>query len=189
MTHVDEIRIDMKARNNRLIKLREDLGMSQAQAAAVCGVTPSILGQYENLKVSPIGRRGWNRTAKRIAAYYGEDKEYIWSEQVRELRARMVTRTISTEKAMQWDGWGASKPMLTAAASEATDVIETAFSKVLSEREAMILRELNSAAEPSLEDVAAKLQITRERVRQIEMRALHKLRRSHRLDDYADGVV
>jgi len=189
MKRIDEIRIDMRARNNRLIKLREDMGMNQTAAAAAYGVHLSSLGGLENLKISPALANGrWRPAAAKIAAFHGVDVEWIWPEQMREMKAQMVSRTIGTDKAMEWDGWQASRPMLAAAGSEAVDVIDAALSEVLTDREAAVMRARFKDGK-TYEETGIDHYVTRERIRQIEANAIAKLRRSGKLDDYADGVV
>lgn len=79
----------MKVRlyNNRLIKAREELGLTQCAAAEAIGVQYGSLNALENLRVkawkrNASGDEGWTQTALKIASFYGFSPEYLWPEEI-----------------------------------------------------------------------------------------------------------
>lgn len=183
-----EIRLQIKARNNRLIKLREDLGWSVQQAAEKIGISPGVLYTLESFKEGPLRQRyrwetdemgdtmRWRDVAIKIADFHGVSLDYIWPEAVRYLKARAATVVISANQAMVWDRWKDGKP----GEIEANrDVVMHALG-CLDEREKRVVESrfgLNGGDEKTLEAVGEDEQITRSRVSQIEAKALHKIRK------------
>ena len=79
----DIFRITARIRNHRLVKLREDMGWTQSEAARQIGICASRLGTFENLKTSPLARSGnITPTAQRICDFYGVAPSWLFPEDV-----------------------------------------------------------------------------------------------------------
>lgn len=78
-----ELRLTLKVRNNRLIRARESLGLGAMEASKRIGISYSTLLELENLKTSPLGRRGsWRKPVLKVALFYGNTTDYFWPEAV-----------------------------------------------------------------------------------------------------------
>lgn len=80
-------RIKVRVQNNRLIRAREELGLTQAEATRRIGLSHSALCAFENLnysKWSPYNELTgeWTDSARKVADYYGLSPEYLWPEEV-----------------------------------------------------------------------------------------------------------
>jgi transcriptional regulator with XRE-family HTH domain len=83
-------RIKIRIQNNRLVRAREELGMTQAVASRAMGVDASTLSAFENLNANQPAwsdaRARWTDTARKIADFYGFSPEYLWPEEIAALR-------------------------------------------------------------------------------------------------------
>ena len=182
---VPEIRIEARARNNRLIKLREEVGLTQHEAASRIGLHQASLGKLENLKDSPLrkGKDQLREAATRIAEYYGVSAAYIWPEAIRNMTASNIVCEVSAEHALQWDSWEQQQPELGQEAAERQQVVVDVLNDTLTEqqRDVIVKRFGLSGNQPmSLEGVAKGYGVTKERIRQIETKAIVKLRHPKR---------
>ena len=77
--------------------------------------------------------------------------------------------------------------------SEMKDRLQQAFEMVLTHRETEVIKRRfgfnDSHRQETLESIAVTMDVTRERVRQIECKALRKLRSSHRAKDLLKGFI
>jgi len=88
-----EIEVEMRLRNNRLKQLRRAKGLSQKALAAEAGTHYNYVNKLENLKVSPMTKRGtWSRAALRIAEYYKVSPWYLFPEALHRLPENKATR-------------------------------------------------------------------------------------------------
>ena len=77
------LRATVRVRNNRLVTLREQLGLTQVAAAKLIGVQASVLSALETLRLGPVGMRGtWTKAATRISEFHGVSPEWIWPDAV-----------------------------------------------------------------------------------------------------------
>lgn len=176
MTAPGEIRLDIKARNNRLVKLREDLGMNQAQMAEALKLSPSDLGRLENFKVSPIGPRGdWSWRAKRIASFHCVSPEYIWPEAVRDLRAKAATVVLGAGQVLEWDRWNNGRPKMLEC--DRDGLLKAVGTLPQRQRDIIIERFGLGGEDPkTCEEIAQKQHCGKANINAIENKALRALR-------------
>ena len=82
----ESVLLKIRAYNNRLVKAREELGYTQRYAAEQIGLTPTTLGAYESFKLQALRNGEWAESALRVAAFYGYSPEYLWPEDIRQIR-------------------------------------------------------------------------------------------------------
>jgi RNA polymerase sigma factor (sigma-70 family) len=209
-----DFRLDLKLRNNRILRRIEALGFRNvAQFCKAHDLHQSELGSLIGLKLSPfqqilVRERGvsgavgsepgvkWRLLALRLAEIFNCAPEDLFSEDI--LRQRAATRASLELDAAQAAALTSSvaeqlaiPPDVQFSRKELAAVIEQQL-ETLSEKEALVIRRrfgLDGDDEQTLEGIASGLGVTRERIRQIESRALRKLKypaRSSALAPYLD---
>jgi len=172
-----EFRATLRIQNHRLIKLREDLGLNQGQAATEIGICASQLGRFESLKMTPIGKSGaWIPTAIKIAEYFGADLEWIWPMSILAYRGtgRYVTELSGDEIQNVLAGEQPQTPLEIAERNEIIDDVQRQLVR-LPERERDIVMSIYGNNE-TFKSVGDRYGLTRERIRQISLVAIRKLR-------------
>lgn len=164
--------IHAKLKNNLLLSRILERYSNVAEFCTQCGLSQSVVGEFINLKLSAITkmRADWRPSAIRIAQALSCEPDDLFSEEQKtvqlasnEAYVEMRSRQIASM----------TDPML---------AIENAglFDRILndgklSDRQRNVLR-LRYQFDKTLDEAAATLNVTRERVRQIEAKALSKLR-------------
>ena len=92
---MDEFRVEVRLRNNRLIRMREEFGWTQSQAARKMGVTVNTLSGYETLRHTPMGAKGWKPSAIQIADFHGVSPEWLWPDDVQTVTHPVVSGEVS----------------------------------------------------------------------------------------------
>lgn len=172
----DPIRATLTLRNNRLICLREDLGISQKSMSVSLGLSFGILCGYETLKTSPIGRNAqWKGSAMLIADFHGASPEYLWPEAVQNIQKTEVTTTIQEADIAFIEGRPDSVllPDEIMSARELSNELEDAMQQ-LKPRQREIIRARQDGK--TLGEVGKRIGLSRERTRQLEVRGLRELR-------------
>lgn len=168
-------RLDIRVKNNRLVRLREDTGLTIMAFARACGVNASLLCGYENLKESPLstGKRagGWTGTALKIAAFHGVSPEFIWPDELAMVRRNRMHLEVSATDVAELRS---PDPHRILEALEVRKALSEG-SKALSPFEVDVLIR-RTDKDLTLDQVAKTFDLSRERIRQIESRALRKLR-------------
>ena len=82
------IRVQIRIKNNRMVKLREELGLSMSGFSEAVGLSIQAVMALENFKRFPFNkeRMCWTETAEKIAAFHGVSPEFIWPEEIAEIR-------------------------------------------------------------------------------------------------------
>ena len=186
-------RIVARIKNNRLwtaILLRFPDVRSQADAARRLGIPPTSMASLLNMKYFPYGAHGWHRVAIAIAVAVRETEEYLFDP---ELYGRPISPMAFevAPTAGELERIGLVHPAL-APDDAAENVllrqrVEEALTR-LTARESAALRlryGLDGEGEKTLEEVGARFDVTQERIRQIEAKALRKLRHP----SLSDGLV
>lgn len=83
MTYVKELRVTLRVRNNRLIRAREQLGLTAREAAERIGINYALLLEYERLKRDPRSRKSNKEgrltdAAWKIVNFYGLPWQELW---------------------------------------------------------------------------------------------------------------
>lgn len=192
------LRMDVRLRNNVLVRLREDLGLSARQMAIVGGVSYATYLDFESLKLSPlyadsrinrcIGHVGWKPSALSIAAFHGIGPDELWPAVVLAVVKRTASIELDGNDLARIAGVSRSRllpPDERVADAQRESTLRSAMSVVLTPREEMVVRArfgFGGGGGLSLDEMAATMSqgaghlVSRERVRQIEGRALRKLR-------------
>lgn len=177
-----EFHLTMQLRNNLLRQRRVELGLNQHEMAMAIGIQPGTYGLYETLRLNPLCRGGWRRSARAIADYFKVCPEDLWPDAVlaveevqasRELDAGEMAALVSSHeerRRLTPDSQYEDKEQLAA--------IETILSK-LSPRQQEVIASRYGLSDHEVEDrltLAKRLGITRSRVATIEECALVRIR-------------
>jgi RNA polymerase sigma factor (sigma-70 family) len=191
---VKEIELTLRLRNNRLKERREALGMTQPELAAAAGVSPSAYQELEALRRSPRKREdgGWRDIATQLARFHCVEPEELFPPSVLAVETPVATRRINA---------GDILPLLSAHQQRLLEGPDAAHDRAelreqvqralagLRPREAEVLRlrfGLDGGDERTLEQAGVVLDVQKERVRQLEARALRRLRHPSRADGLRD---
>lgn len=182
-----EFRVTIRARNNLLVQRREELGLSQSEFCRAVGVNISTYCTYECMREDPIGSRGWKPIARKIADYHGVAPAELWPDSVLAVEQVTATRQVTAQQmaALAVATMG-DPPLLPEDVDRALDSRREVASLEeslgdLHERDRRIVEMrfgLGDHDEHTLAEVAAHLGVSRERARQIEQRAMWRLRRA-----------
>lgn len=172
-------RVKVRVQNNRLVRAREELGLTQVEAARRMRLSKERLNSLENFRDPAWGPFGWTPSALRIAEFYGYSPEYLWPEEIAMVKRNAFVLEANATEAFALSGGEVDETDMRAL----THQLDSAMTRApLSARERGVLQ-LRSAG-LCLDDAGAKLGgISRERVRQLELRAHRKIRDRITLDD------
>ncbi len=184
---VKELRVEVRLKNNRLIRLREELGLKPMAMAKRIGVGYQVLLNFENLRRPPTRKTGdWRPSALRIAAFHGVSPSYCWPAAVRNIQTASAEVELSAHDAaalVAQEQIGpkpiSCDPEQKIIDAELVDEMESAFEH-LKPRERNVLTArfgLGDATERNLQDIAGLSGCSAERIRQVEAKGLNKLRR------------
>lgn len=190
---IPPLRMDIKIRNNALVRRREDLNLSAPKFAKAVGMSYGQYLAYENLQCHPLyrdnamtrslGKLGcWREGALKIAKFHGVSPTELWPECVLELKKVRASIEADPEQFTALAGMSRSLPPSPESHAEEQEM-QSLISGAILDLEPMeqaVLRERfglgRSGADHTLEEVGQDFSVTRERVRLIEARALKKLR-------------
>ena len=202
-------RVKVTVRNNLLLTAIEEAGYkSVASFARAIGYSHQEMQRFVSLRKSPINVNGEFCTcAKHIMEALGAAPHDLWTtEQLtmnlhrNSIESVITTKFLLDANAMQ-SVLGGNVLQLEGATYEDVETPEEAQVKKelstltvanlnsLTSREANVLRMrfgIGSEHEHTLEDTAKRLRVTRERIRQIEAKALRKLRQPSRMEKVKD---
>lgn len=199
-----DLSLELRLRNNRLRERRLALGLTNTALAEAVGITGSVYGHLENMKMSPVSKKTgtWKLSVLRLADYF--------KAQPGELFPSVVFDIIAPVTEVKLDGEDVGLLMeqmrgalLSEASSEDTwseTGLATAL-ETLTPREERVVKTyfgLTGDGEATFETIGESLNVTLERARQITMKALRKLRHPSRanlildrghLSDFVDESV
>lgn len=187
---MNEFRVKVTVRNNLLLSAIEDAGYkSQTEFAEACGVHVTAINDLVGLRVRPIGKLGeFSNTAKLIMEVLGACPSELWTDEqlVMKLTRNTGEREISFSavQAMiehRTETMTLPDPMDIAHSDNVSSIVQSLIknNNVLSPRESAVLTMrfgIGDGLDHRLDEIAEALSITRARVRQIESKALRKLR-------------
>lgn len=174
-----DFRVVARLYNNQLRERREATGMSACAFATSIGVQNSTYCRLEALKETPLcvkrKTKTWKPCARKIAAALHVEPSVLWPDAAIGIKQANAERRFDAEEmgALLMESPTASPFGLLAAAEEQKAVVEAVGLLTDREREILLARYVDDA---SLEDIAARQGVTRERIRQLEARALRRLR-------------
>ncbi len=195
---MNDIRIDIKVRNNRLISLIEERYSNVSQFCREHDLAPTKVGEFCNLKESPLrkGKKkglGWREYALKIADALGVLPDELWPEHMQELKLEVNTgfTTVTTDRVQELLGSTHKTDPLLAYQKEETENVVAHALKFLTEREQTVLSlrfGLGGKPPQTLAETGEAIGTSQERVRQIEAKALRKLRHPNR-SSLLEGVT
>lgn len=186
---MNEFELTLRLKNNLVKRRRVELGLSVRQAAEAAGVSYGLWLDLEGLKVSPLDtshravKHGakWRPSAVRMAVFLGCQPEELFPDVIVAVKAPTVVKEIKASEALALAGYAQTlelpgTPEAALLSEEMRRDVNRAL-KTISPREELVLR---LRMDRTLDEVAAEFGVTRERIRQIEAKALRKLRHPSR---------
>lgn len=187
-----ELELTLRVRNNRLKERREALGMTQPEFALAANVSLTAYRELEALRRSPQmhgdGCWRWRDIALQLARFHCVEPEELFPPAVLKVETPVASRRVNGDDLF---------PLLSAhqqqliegpeVAQERTELGEK-LRRALAElrpRDAEVLRRrfgLDGGEEQTLEQIGAEFELSRDRIRQIEARALRTLRHPSRAE-------
>lgn len=178
-----DYRVQIKVRNARLLRAIEQAGHQPGQIfAGAVGISyTGHLLPYLNLKRTPFDESGDLRPcAEKLCVFLNRLPDELWSEEQRyPLLANAAEIDLSSANVQELlsSPSGCVDPLSLLERKQAAQAVDALLDR-LTPREAEVLRlRYGIDGEPmTLEDIAKPMGYTRERVRQVEAKALRKLR-------------
>lgn len=177
---IKELRVTIRVRNNRLIELREELGLNQRAAAERIGVSIGLYNGLECMRRSPLDRHGdWGGAARKIAAFHGLSCDDIFPESVMAVDRPVVEKRfdgVEVSALSEFAVNAALPPDEIYDWKEAGEVLGKIGRERLHPRERMIHR-MHLQNEVPVGEVGKALGISGTRVQQLHQRGLMKVGR------------
>lgn len=98
------IRLKMRAYNNRLVRLREELGLSQKELADRVGLSQGTVNTMETMREPAWGAHGWKTAALKLAEFHGVSPEWLWPDEIRMVRAKAMQLEATSQEIAQLGG-------------------------------------------------------------------------------------
>mgnify|MGYP003651682882 FL=1 len=186
---MSDYRVNVKVRNARLLRAIEGAGyVSGAKFAKASGISYSTLIKYLNLALSPLGRNdNYTDQAMKLCEFLNKGPDDLWSiEQLTPLKTNKAEREVAANQVrfiMHQRDSSTSDPELLIEQREDIGMLN-AMIETLSPREQEILRLRHGidCAEHTLSQAAELFGVSKERVRQIEAKAMRKMRHPDRVE-------
>ena len=191
-------RVKVTVRNNLLLSAIEAAGYkSQSEFARSAELSPTEVNNLVAMRHAPITLDGeFSHEAKAIMEALGACPSDLWTDEQLTLRLKRNTGERSVESDVvaamleqHNENMLLPNPESLMMELDKHNVVAAALDS-LTEREKKVLQMHNGidCNENSLEDIAKVLNVTRERVRQIEAKAMRKLRRLNGKTDFAASI-
>lgn len=168
----EDFNLKVTVRNGRLLRAIRERYSSVADMCRKMSRSQQTVNKLITMKSVPYNSKGWTDLALDVAGMVGRDPEDLWPDHMRELRLRKSTSEVNLDL-------DDVKKLVQEGSSEKTisqlSVISQ-FSQKLTPRERDVLAR-RFAQDQSLDECAASLRVSRERVRQIEAEAFRKMRK------------
>lgn len=154
-----EVRVEIRIRNNRLIKHREKLGLAQKMMAEVVGITLQQYAGLENLSISPVETDppyGFTKYAIAVAECFEKNPKYLFSEAIKSVTKNKLVKEIGAIELMQKDALRLLGPDADIANRDTKKTINKALER-LTPRERVIVSKyfgLNGNEEMTLKEIS-----------------------------------
>ena len=176
--------VKVTVRNGRILRLMRAAGIeTQTELARRAGVGVNYLNAIIALRERPTLRDGqYREVVERIAGILNCDPDDMFSDAQRDMALASNSHVIEMDEAQV--------AMLAAPDMEASSWVRLEVQRLiaateLSEREIEIVEGINAGE--TLDDVGSRVGVSRERVRQIHIKALRKLKATGEMMDRAAG--
>lgn len=183
-----EFRAIVKLKNNRLLERREKLGVTGRALALMANISEGIYYPLETMRLSPIGRNmEWSSPALKLALFYECEPSDLFPDAIRKIKIRTVEKSFDFADVPALQNAGIIHMIEGPEESMERKEMNVALNQVLKsltirEREVLQMRFGLGCDTHTLEEVGYKQNVNRERIRQIEAKALRKLRHPSRAD-------
>lgn len=184
MDHKD-YRMEVRIKNNRIMELIELAGFRSVLAFCTAhGFSPSVIGTLVNMQLSPLTQKGdWRAPVAEMAKALKVHPDMLFTEGQKNiaLKTNKAEVRFQEEQLAQLVSHTPESLMLT---DQAASALSAGLMK-LTDKERDVLRltyGLHGGKEWTLERVGNKYNISRERIRQIQLKAIRKLRNPTTLD-------
>jgi DNA-binding CsgD family transcriptional regulator len=190
---MSDYRVRISVRNARLLRAIEQAGYKPGpQFAAAVGISYSgSLLPYLNLTRSPLNCEGLLREcAWALCDFLGASPSDLWSDshlQPLKKNHSSVDLDVDRLQVLIAGGRAPADPLRIASHMQAGIILQDAI-KSLTPREANVIHARFFIGD-SLDELAEKMNVTRERIRQIESKALRKLRHESRIPRDLAGIA
>jgi RNA polymerase sigma factor (sigma-70 family) len=179
MEAIKDIRFIIRIKNNRLVRHREKLGLSQAKMAELCGVSQTEYGRIENLQEFPVKTKtgDWKEVAQRISSVIGLPEEELFPEAFKKISKTRWEKEIGLPQLA-----GMSMPRLgpveSVEAKEREEEIKKQLLTLTPREQTIIIKRFGLFGNgfETREEISKGFNLTLERIKQIEEKALRKLR-------------
>ena len=195
----DDLRLSLTIKNNVVLELMEDRGIrSVSELCRRVGTSQSQVGLLLNFKISPRGKTvKWLKAVLVLADFFGVTPDLLFPDDLiemadagfknrREVKISTAELTYAFLASQEQQCLNPEQLMIASESMTGTLEDETdAVLKTLTVREEEVVRMrfgIDQGEEASLEEVGRHFNVTRERIRQIESKALRGLRHSTRAD-------
>ena len=198
METVNEYRIKVTVRNNLLLNAIENAGYSSVSAfCRAADINQTTMGRLIAMKDPPLlGTGEFSALAKKVMEELCAVPTELWTSE--QLTMKLTTNVAQRE--LDMNGMRAALGMNAADAFQMLEVDDSLFdeerkAKIMEvvdsltprERKVLILRfGLDGCKEHTLEEIGPMFEVGKERIRQIEAKALRKLKHPSRLDIFKD---
>lgn len=198
-----DLSVEIRLRNNRLLARRKELGVSQECLAGMVGMSLQGYGSLETMRDSPLQthnqnghltRPRWKPRVRKLADFYECEPEDLFPSFALSGKPAVLSVERNEDELGLLVGEASEKmlesPEDAISAREVRDQLKVAMSR-LSPREQAVLSKrfgLEGDAAMSMDDIGAELRLSRERIRQIEAKALGRLRNPNRFKELHSAV-
>jgi len=100
LENVNDLRLIVRVKNNRLVRFRESKGLSQKAMAEMCGISQTEYGGIENLITYPVAYGGWSESAKKIVSVIGVPEEVLFPEALTHIEKTRIEREVPLDHAL-----------------------------------------------------------------------------------------
>jgi len=185
-----EYNLQVKVRNNYLLATMRARGYETvAELSRASGVSQSQIGLYLNLKRAPLTTKGERLSAQKLCAVMDCPLEALFPQE-------HLYDGLDKNKAEAEVGiddvrglLGDLSPDYLLESAEKTQIVQELMAQLTDRERRVISLRYGFEGEPeTLEQVGRKLDVTRERIRQIEAKALRKLRHPKRSGGVCDAI-
>lgn len=184
MKQENEIRFDVRIKNNLLCKAREALGLSPPQAARASGVNYHQWLDLESVKMSARSRKTgkWRPAAEKIAEFFKCTPDMLWPESLDGITTNRLTFDAPAHQLKQLSASLMGEPALlpdsVVECRQRNEAIAVALGKLNEQQREVLVRRfgLGDRDEQTQTEIAKELCLSNARVGQIERDALRRIR-------------
>jgi transcriptional regulator with XRE-family HTH domain len=180
-TTIKPFRILVRVKNNRLVRLREELGLKVCEFAKLVGLNASLVCRLENLKIPAWTETGWRPSALAIADYHGMSPEYLWPEEVAKVKKTAFMLEAAVEDVLRF-----KRPDDELEAKELTAVTKELLEKVTPIERRLI--ESSTQDDKTNAEMGEQYSLSSSRIAQIKQHGLGKMRAELTKDTPLVGV-